>query len=201
KVLKVWQGLGYNRRGRFLQLSAQAIVKQYEGWFPKTVSALEELPGIGPYTAGAIAAFAYNQPAIFIETNIRTVFLYYCGKFNFRQERVSDAEILPLVEEALKKSKLEPREFYAALMDYGSYLKKQGIKLNKQSKHYVKQTRFEGSARQLRGAILRELLKKSQTLQQLTKNLRRSTEEVSRELERLQKERLVVKNGGNWQVT
>jgi A/G-specific adenine glycosylase len=195
KVLKAWQGLGYNRRGKFLQLTAQAIVKTHAGRFPKTVSALQDLPGIGPYTAGAIATFAYNQPEIFIETNIRTVFLYFC--FNPKISRtvldtdISDRDILPLVGEALQKTKLEPREFYAALMDYGSYLKKQGIKLNKQSKHYVKQSKFEGSARQLRGAILRELLKKSQTLSQLTKNLSRSAKEVSVELKRLQAEGFV----------
>ena len=113
---------------------------------------------------------------------------------------VSDKEILPLVEEALRKTKLEPREFYAALMDYGAYLKRQGIKLNTQSKHYVKQSKFEGSARQLRGAILRELLKKPQTLSQLTKNLLRIAKEVSRELERLNKEGLTMKRGNSWLI-
>lgn len=201
KVLKAWQGLGYNRRAKFLQLSAQAIVKNHAGRFPKTVSALQELPGIGPYTARAVAAFAYNSPEVFIETNIRTVF-FHSGilKKTRIDSKISDKELLPLVAEALKKSKLEPREFYAALMDYGSYLKKQGVKLNKQSKHYVKQSKFEGSARQLRGAILRELLKKPQTKVQLTKNLLRTAEEVSRELERLQKDELVQKRARYWEV-
>jgi len=211
KVLKAWQGLGYNRRARYLQLSAQAAVKQYKGRFPKKVSALEELPGIGPYTARAVAAFAHNSPEVLIETNIRTVFLYFCYRkppknvLQGKDERelystskhfsgVSDAEILSLVAEALKKTKLEPREFYAALMDYGAYLKKKGIKLNKQSKHYVKQSKFEGSARQLRGAILRELLKKPQTKAELRKNLSHSAGEVERELERLGKEGMLKKD-------
>jgi len=197
-----WQGLGYNRRAKFLQAAAKAIVAEHAGRFPKQVSALEELPGVGPYTARAIAAFAYNDPEVFIETNIRTVFMYFC--FNkstmIYHSVVSDKEILPLVEEALRKTKLEPREFYAALMDYGAYLKRQGIKLNTQSKHYVKQSKFEGSARQLRGAILRELLKKPQTLSQLTKNLLRIAKEVSRELERLNKEGLTMKRGNSWLI-
>jgi A/G-specific adenine glycosylase len=113
---------------------------------------------------------------------------------------VADTEILPLVVEALKKTKLDPREFYAALMDYGAKLKREGVKLNKQSKHYVKQSKFEGSARQLRGAILRELLKKPQVTTKLIKNLSRSAEEVNRELERLQKEGLVSKQKTLWAV-
>jgi A/G-specific adenine glycosylase len=197
KVLKAWQGLGYNRRGKFLQAAAKAIVVGHTGRFPKQVSALEELPGVGLYTARAMAAFAYNSPEVFIETNIRTVFMHFCYSSFLQKGKIADAELLPLVGEALRKTKLEPREFYAALMDYGSHLKRQGIKLNKQSKHYVKQSKFEGSARQLRGAILRELLIKPQTQKQLTKNLSRhlnkSAEEVAVELARLAKEGLIMR--------
>lgn len=213
KVLQVWQGLGYNRRAKYLQAAAKILATEgYTG---------QKLPGVGPYTAGAIEAFAFNKPGVFVETNIRTVFIYFCfekpkknilsgsrapvhlspGKYS---SSVSDAELLPLIEEALHKTKLEPRDFYAALMDYGSYLKKKGIKLNTQSKHYVKQSKFEGSARQLRGAILRELLKKPQTQKQLTKNLSRqlnkSAKEVELELERLQKEKLIGKRDSYWEV-
>ncbi len=204
KALKAWQGLGYNRRAKFLQQAGKVIVIEHRGRFPKEVSVLEDLPGIGPYTARAIAAFAYNDPEVFIETNIRTVFLYFCFKKKMARSDlaigVSDKAILSLVAVALKESKLEPREFYAALMDYGSYLKKQGIKLNKQSKHYVKQSKFEGSARQLRGAILRELLKKPQTKAQLTKNLSRSAKEVEQTLNVLRKEGLLKLQKGRYKV-
>ncbi len=218
KVLKAWQGLGYNRRAKFLQQAAVVLSKEgYTG---------QKLPGVGPYTQGAIEVFALNKPSVIIETNIRTVFIYFCygkpekkllsqkssglpsrvGPFagqTFSQEhfpQVSDAEILPLVEKALAKTKLEPREFYAALMDYGSYLKKQGVKLNKQSKHYTKQSKFEGSARQLRGAILRELLKKPQTKIYLIKNLHRKAEEVDRELTRMQAEGFVQQRRGSYAI-
>jgi A/G-specific adenine glycosylase len=150
-VLKMWQGLGYNRRGKYLWEAAKIISK--DGWGGK-------LPGVGPYTAAAVQAFAHNEPTVFIETNIRTVFFHHLSQSNVLQndKTMSDQELLPWVEEALKKSGMEPREFYAALMDYGSHLKKQGIKLNAKSKHYKKQTPFEGSARQKRAAKLRKLL-------------------------------------------
>jgi hypothetical protein len=127
---------------------------------------------VGPYTAAAIEAFAHNKPTVFIETNIRTVFIYYCfAKRRKLDSLVSDAEILPLVEKALTQSRMKPRDFYAALMDYGSHLKQRGIKLNTRSKHYNKQSKFEGSYRQLRGAILRALLAQPQTMDTLVEYL------------------------------
>ncbi|HUD02914.1 MAG TPA: A/G-specific adenine glycosylase [Candidatus Paceibacterota bacterium] len=200
-VLKEWQGLGYNRRAKFLHEAAKIITE--EGFTG------QKLPGVGPYTQGAVLAFAFNRSEVFIETNIRTVFFHYF--FNRRAPsatdaegallQIADSEILPLVEEALKKSKMEPRDFYAALMDYGSYLKQNGVKVNSRSKHYVKQSKFEGSARQLRGAILRELFKKPATLIQLEKNLSpRTRREIARELERLKKEGLLKKRSVNFEV-
>jgi len=180
KVLEAWQGLGYNRRAKFLHQAAKIIIEK--GWDGK-------LPGVGPYTKAAVDAFAHNKPAVFIETNIRTVFTHF---YFLNKKNIDDKKILPLIETALQKSKLEPREFYAGLMDYGSYLKSQGVKLNKQSKHYAKQSKFEGSARQLRGAMVRELLKNPATLKQLIKNLSRSEGEIERELERLLAEGMVT---------
>src|SRR3989339_1964501 len=119
-VLKEWQGLGYNRRAKFLHETAKIVAKQYKGKFPKEVLEIEKLPGIGHYTARAVSTFAFNNPEVFIETNIRTVFTH----FYFPTKRlVSDKEILLLIESDLKKSKMEPRDFYAALMGYGSHLK------------------------------------------------------------------------------
>ncbi len=151
RVLKAWQGLGYNRRGKYLWEAAIIISK--EGWEGK-------LPGVGPYTAAAVQAFAHNRPTVFIETNIRTVFFHHLFHSNILQNdrTIPDKDLLPLVEEALRKSKMEPRDFYAALMDYGSHLKRQGVRLNAKSKHYKKQSPFEGSARQKRAAKLRDLL-------------------------------------------
>ncbi len=188
KVLKEWQGLGYNRRGKFLYEAAKVIVK--EGWGGR-------LPGVGPYTRAAVEAFAFNKPSVFIETNIRTVYTHFYFK---DKHGVADSELLPLIEKDLKKSKMEPRDFYAALMDYGSHLKRSGIKINKQSKHYSKQSAFEGSGRQLRGAILRELLKQPQTQTQLIKKTSRTKKEVSQLLARLVSEGLLKKERNRYRV-
>lgn len=166
RVLTLWQGLGYNRRAKFLHDAAKAIAASN---FPKTAEGLEALPGVGHYTARAVAAFAYNAPEVFVETNIRTVFIHHMFA---HKKKVADTELLPLVEQALKRSRMQPRDFYAALMDYGSYLKRSGVRLNTRSKHYAKQTKFEGSARQKRAAKLRALLAKGTSEKAIEKMLR-----------------------------
>jgi A/G-specific adenine glycosylase len=191
EVLTYWQGLGYNRRARYLHLAAKAVAAQ--GW-PEN---LEVLPGVGPYTARAVAAFAYNRPEVFVETNIRTVIFH---SNVLQNTRTSDAELLPLVEALLKRSKMQPRDFYAAFMDYGSHLKRQGVRLNNRSKHYIKQTKFEGSARQLRGAIVRELLQRPATAAALTKKLSRTPGEIEKELLRLKKEGMVRAQRGKFSI-
>jgi A/G-specific adenine glycosylase len=146
-VLIAWQGLGYNRRAKFLWQAAQRI----EGEFPSTPEGLVALPGIGRNTAGAILAYAFNEPAIFVETNVRTVYIHH---FFHDEAAVSDAEITDLVEQTITEN---PREFYWSLMDYGTHVKQTVGNKNKQSRHYIRQSPFEGSRRQVRGAILRAL--------------------------------------------
>jgi len=150
-VLRAWQGLGYNRRAKFLWQAARRIVDDCNH-FPDTSAGLVALPGIGPNTAGAILAYAFNQPIVFIETNVRTVYIHH---FFADRTDISDREILNLVEQTLDRE--NPREFYWALMDYGTHLKATVGNANKASKHYVKQSRFHGSRRQIRGAVIREL--------------------------------------------
>jgi A/G-specific adenine glycosylase len=154
-ALSVWQGLGYNRRGKYLHETAQQVMREHAGVLPNCPVALEALPGIGANTAGSICAFAFNNPTVFIETNIRAVFIN-----SFFKERVgvSDAEILPLVAATVDQD--NPREWYYALMDYGVYLKKMLPNPSRKSKHHTKQSKFEGSDRQIRGAIIRALTKK-----------------------------------------
>lgn len=175
KVLGEWQGLGYNRRAKFLQQTAKIITEQYKGKFPKDILEIEKLPGIGPYTARAISTFAFNNLEVFIETNIRTVFTHHyfsekISRLNL-DTKIADTEIMPLIERDLKKSKMEPRDFYAALMDYGSHLKTSGVRINSKSKHYTKQSKFEGSTRQKRAAKLRQLLEAGASDAELAKLL------------------------------
>lgn len=73
KLLRAWEGLGYYNRVRNLQRTAVAVLKEWGGVFPRTASELESLPGVGPYTAGAIASFAFNEPAPIVDGNIARV--------------------------------------------------------------------------------------------------------------------------------
>ena len=150
EVLKSWQGLGYNRRAKMLHAAAGELA----GRKITTVTELEELPGVGPYTARAIAAFAWNEDVTFIETNIRTAIIHH---FFSKKKKVSEKEIEKVLIQALPKGKA--REWYSALMDYGAYLKRSGVSHNARSKTYTKQSKFAGSLREARGAILREFTK------------------------------------------
>ncbi len=145
-VLGVWQGMGYNRRALALHRLAQSTRA-----IPRDFDALLKLPGIGPYTAAAIMVFAFEKPHPMIETNIRRVYIH---EFN----ETHDKEILKLVEETLPRD--NPREWYYALMDYGAMLGKTVPNPNRKSKHYTKQSTFEGSHRQVRGEVLRRFLAK-----------------------------------------
>lgn len=152
EVLPLWSGLGYNRRAKYLQQAAQQIVRDYGGRVPSERAALESLPGIGPNTAGAILAYAYNSPEVFIETNVRTVYFHH---FFAEQDKVSDAELREIVHETLPRESV--RNWYWALMDYGSWLKKQGQGSIRQSATYRRQAPLKGSLRETRGVILRVL--------------------------------------------
>ena len=198
EVLKLWSGLGYNRRGKMLRDAARMIVDKFGGKFPKLVTDIESLPGIGPYTARAISTFAFNKSEVFVETNIRTVFFHSSVLQN---TRISDGDLLPLVEKALKRLNMQPREFYAMLMDYGSFLKKSGIKLNSKSKHYTKQSKFEGSRRQLRGQILQLLLEKPRMETTMIYHSGRKSEEVQEELTKLRKENLIVQKNKKFYIS
>jgi len=153
KVLRAWQGLGYNRRAKMLHEAAKAIVRDHDGMFPNSPEVLEALPGIGHYTARAVAAFAYNQDVVFVETNLRTVVTHHVFG---EATNVNDKEILSVLAQALPKGRA--REWYAALMDYGAHLKRSGVRLNARAKGYTKQKKFQGSDREARGAVLKALV-------------------------------------------
>jgi A/G-specific adenine glycosylase len=152
-VLSLWKGLGYNRRALALHRLAKVVCEQYKGRLPDNEVLLRLLPGVGSYTARAVLAFAFNKPVVFIETNIRTVYIHH---FFPDRTAVDDKELLPIIELTLDHS--DPRQWYYALMDYGSVLKKTVGNLNVRSKHYAKQSKFQGSDRQIRGKILEFLL-------------------------------------------
>jgi A/G-specific adenine glycosylase len=158
-VLREWQGLGYNRRAKALWQLARLVTQEFHGKLPRTTAELLALPGVGPYTAAAIQAFAFQLPAAMIETNIRTVYLSH---FFPKRRNVHDREILPLVEQTLWRK--NPQLWFYALMDYGAFLKRESSlphttrAAHRNSASYRRQSAFAGSRRQLRGKVLRTLL-------------------------------------------
>jgi A/G-specific adenine glycosylase len=157
-VMNEWKGLGYNRRALALHQSALQITSVFHGRLPRSVPGLCELPGVGQATAAAVIVYTYNEPLVFIETNIRRVFIHF---FFPNRDRVSDVEIAPLVEETLNKE--NPREWYYALMDYGSVFLRGRVNPNRRSVRYRAQPRFDGSMRQLRGRILSVIMRNKRT--------------------------------------
>lgn len=191
-VLKLWQGLGYNRRAKYLWQLAQHV-----DHLPTSESELLQLPGIGPYTASAICAFAFNQPVVMIETNIRTVFLYH---FFPHQQNVADKDVLPLVSTTMDRS--NPRQWYWALMDYGSYLKSIVPNPSRTSRHHTKQTKFAGSVRQTRGEIIRLLLEHDKLSQDEMVALRPYLQtNITQALYQLESENMIVPKSGQWRIS
>ncbi len=162
EVLAAWSGLGYNRRAKFLHDAAYMIVKDHSGRIPNNVKALQKLPGIGENTAAAVCVYAFDEPCIFVETNIRTVFFHH-----FFQDKIDvpDRNIKIYVKQTLPTKNI--RQWYWALMDYGTYLKSVTPILHRQSRHYRRQSPFVGSTRQLRGQVLRLLLNSSYSAEEL----------------------------------
>ena len=219
EVLGLWQGLGYNRRALYLKRTAEIVCEKYGGTFPRLKSQLISLPGIGPNTAGAVIAFAYNKPVVFIETNIRRVFIH---EFFREKESIDDKEIYPLIDATLPAPREEQnrstksgseftsegssrntegvsedvRDWYYALMDYyGAYLGKIEQNPNRKSLSYSKQSKFEGSQRQVRGKLLKLLLIKERTLSSLDKEFV-NKDHLKNAVEQLVKEGFISKKEG-----
>lgn len=190
EVLKTWQGLGYNRRALYLQQAAQRLPASSKSW---SYEQLVDQTGIGPNTASAVVVYAFNQPRVFIETNIRSVYLHH---FFANESGVADQQLLPLIEQTLDYQ--QPRQWYWALMDYGSWLKTTQPNPGRRSKHHSRQSAFEGSNRQLRGAVLRHLLQAPASLNQLQQHFK--DERLSVVLAALSREQLISLQSGRYKI-
>ncbi|MGA2481391.1 MAG: A/G-specific adenine glycosylase [Spirochaetia bacterium] len=194
EVVAAWKGLGYNRRALALRQTAALVVERHHGRLPKSLEELRALPGIGPATAGALLAYCFDIPVPFIETNIRRSFIH----FFFRGElNIPDARLLPLVVEALDRE--NPREWYYALMDYGTMLARKGENPNRRSSAYKRQAAFEGSMRQLRGRILEIMLElRCATAAQIAAAVGREEPRLSEALGKLAAEGFLERKGGRF---
>jgi len=188
-VISIWSGLGYNRRALYLHSIACIVLEKYSGRIPKDPKILSALPGIGENTAGAIYCFSQNKPILFIETNIRSVFLH---EWFPKKKKVHDKEIIPLIEKTLDTK--NSREWYYALMDYGAYLKKNHKNPSRKSAHHIKQIPFEKSNRYIRGNILKILLSgKTFSVDALQKKIQRKKTLIRKNLLSLEKEGFIVR--------
>ncbi len=188
-VLTAWMGLGYNRRAMYLHKTAQIIVHEFDGDVLKAVKQFDKLPGIGPYTSKAVQIFSANADIATVDTNIRRIFI---KEFQL-PESISDKALFKIAEKCLPKER--SRDWHNALMDYGAlYLtsKKTGIKPKTQ------QSRFQGSDRQIRGQILRLLLKETQSLYQIQDQLDVDINRLSIILEKMKKEKTIDKKNDSY---
>ena len=195
-LLSAWQGMGYNRRALALKQSAVRVINEFGGELPADPEVLSTFPGIGKATASSICAFAFNMPVVFIETNIRRVFIHF---FFQDGETVSDKDLVVLVEKALYRD--DPRTWYNALMDLGTDLKTRVPNPNRRSAGYTRQTAFEGSDRKIRGEIIRFLLAGGRmTGKEIANHVPGDTGRISRILRQLQDEGFVMEDGQRYTI-
>jgi A/G-specific adenine glycosylase len=206
-VLGLWQGLGYHRRALALKRTAELCAERYQGQLPRGMKELLELPGVGSATAAGVCVFAYGEPQVYLETNVRTVFLHH---FFAECDQVPDRELVPLIEATCDRT--DPRAWYYALLDYGSHLKSILPNPSRRSRHHNRQSPFEGSVRQKRAGLLHLVLAHPEGLRtgglcaQLNDSERAagrdatSAEELSALLEALASEGFLVCHDGIWRI-
>ena len=206
-VLERWQGMGYNRRAIALKRCADILSEEYGGQVPNTYEELIALPGIGATTAAGVCVFAYQIPQVYLETNVRTVFIH---EFFAEQETVSDREIIPLVMQTCPEK--DPRSWYYALLDYGAHLKKTIPNPSRRSAQYHRQSAFVGSVRQKRAELLRlalgqaglateELAEQLSALERAAGRQDVPTGEVIVMLEALEREGFLSSHSGYWFIS
>lgn len=195
-VLRVWQGLGYNRRAVALKRAAEVIESEHAGEVPRDRDALIALPGVGPATAAGVRAFAFGESDLYLETNVRAVFLH---EFFADAEGVPDRALVPLLEQTLDRD--DPRRWYWALLDYGAHLKRTLPNPSRRSRHHTRQSPFEGSHRQVRARVLRAAIAEpGGTAGELAEATTSEPERVVRALAELVAEGFLDEEDGRYRV-
>lgn len=196
-VLEEWQGMGYNRRALALKRAATVVVEA-GGSMPRDLRSLTALPGIGPATAAGIRAFAFDLPGVYLETNVRTVFLH---ELLPDESDVADRQLVPLVAAACPAE--DARGWYYALLDYGAWLKKVVPNPSRRSRSHTRQSSFEGSHRQKRAQVVRLLLAARPggvTPAQVARELSLEEDVATGLLEELCREGFCTEHSGSWRA-
>jgi A/G-specific adenine glycosylase len=198
-VLRVWSGLGYNRRGKFLHDAAKMIANEFQGSIRDAMRA-KRIPGLGPYTKDAVAVFAFNDSHVLLETNVRAAIIHHFHTNVLQNDGMTDAAVMEIA--VLAAADQDPREWHWALMDYGVHIKKKHKNPARRSASYAEQSKFEGSPRQLRGAILRTLNASAKTESDIylktsgTKYIKKA--QLKAALASLKRDGLVRFHAGKW---
>ncbi|MEM6392222.1 MAG: A/G-specific adenine glycosylase [Planctomycetota bacterium] len=119
RVLRLWQGLGYYRRARNLQAAARAVMEEHNGVIPGTVAGLLSLPGVGPYTAGAIASIAFGVKAPIVDGNVGRVFARLSGYDQAIDGKDGKKWVWGEAERLVEESEV-PGDFNQAVMELGA---------------------------------------------------------------------------------
>lgn len=117
-LFRLWQGLGYYSRARNLHKTARYVVDSLDGKFPNTYAALIQLPGVGPYTAAAIASFAFDEAKPVVDGNVFRILARYFGIETDIMHSSARKEFTTLAEELIPES--DPARFNQAIMEFGS---------------------------------------------------------------------------------
>lgn len=205
-VLREWQGLGYNRRAIALKAASTAVVDSQRAnqaaALPEEECMLLALPGIGPVTAAGVRAFAFGKHGVYLDTNVRAVFLH---ELLADRDGVSDSVVRPLVAMAAAEAEaagIGAREWNYALLDYGAHLKRTVPNPSRRSAHHGRQSPFEGSRRQRRARLLRAVMAfPGAGAHELSSELGLAPDEAEDLLQELGREGFLARDGeGGWSV-
>jgi A/G-specific adenine glycosylase len=214
EVLRAWEGLGFHRRAKFLHEAAVMITRDFGGVVPATVVELRQLPGVGSYTANAIASFAFGHPVAVLDTNVGRILARAVAN-----ERLSPADAQRRADELRGSS--DSRQFNQAMLDLGAQFctSRPACETCPVSRHCrwrqeggddpavlsggvsKKQSTFAGSDRQLRGRILATLRTSATSYADLLANAGTDDDErVQRILQGLLADGLVEARGARWHL-
>jgi len=146
QVLRLWHGMGYNRRALYLKKTAETVRDMYGGIFPEDEQSLTKLPGLGRYTARAILVFAYEKDVAMVDTNIRQIITHFFYKGKQQREKT----ILDMADTLFPRGR--SWEWHQALMDYGA-LEMSRVR-GKRVSVGRKQAPFRDSNRYYRGRVI-----------------------------------------------